>query len=110
MTGFLNEKPLAKLREEMAKRGIARAEGKSEPEDNIASLMEMMAGMILGRFGTVTPLEEQREFYDTHIAPWATHFFTDLEGSKNSVFYAAVGTLGREFMDVEDQAFQLLAS
>ena len=110
LTGFLNEKPLAKLREEMAKRGIARAEGKSEPEDNIASLMEMMAGMILGRFGEVTPLEEQRAFYDTHLAPWAKHFFTDLEGSKNSVFYAAVGTLGREFMDVEDQAFQLLAS
>lgn len=110
LTGFLNEKPLAKLREEMSIRDIARAEGKSEPEDNIASLMEMMAGMILGRFGTVTPLEDQRAFYDKHIAPWAKHFFTDLEASKSSVFYGAVGTLGREFMEVEDQAFQLLAS
>ena len=51
MTGFLNEKPLALLRNEMARRGIRRAPNVFEPEDNIASLCEMMAGMITGRFG-----------------------------------------------------------
>ena len=31
LTGFLNEKPLAKLRGDMARRGIVRAAGKHEP-------------------------------------------------------------------------------
>ncbi len=110
LTGFLNEKPLAQLRADMARRGITRADGKSEPEDNIASLMEMMGGMIVGRFGIVTPLEDQKNFCDQHITPWAKLFFTDLEGSKSSVFYAAVGTLGRRFMEVEEEAFRMLGS
>ena len=42
LTGFLNEKPLAQLRGDMAARGITRAGNVYEPEDNIASLMEMM--------------------------------------------------------------------
>lgn len=108
LTGFLNEKPLAKLREDMAKCGIARSENNKEPEDNIASLMEMMSGMIVGRFGIVTPLEAQKQFFEDHIALWAVHFFSDLERSNNSVFYAAVGTLGRHFMEVESEACRML--
>lgn len=108
LTGFLNEKPLAKLRADMASRGIQRAEGKKEPEDNIASLMEMMGGMIIGRFGSVTSVAEQKAFFNEHIGPWAIHFFSDLEASKSSVFYAAVGSLGRQFMEVEAEAFEML--
>ncbi|MES0812177.1 molecular chaperone TorD family protein [Roseibium sp. SCPC15] len=108
LTGFLNEKPLANLREDMAKRGISRAEGKHEPEDNIASLMEMMGGMIVGRFGSVTSVGEQRAFFKAHVEPWAIHFFTDLEATKSSVFYGAIGSLGRHFMEVETEAFGML--
>lgn len=108
LTGFLNEKPLANLRADMARRGIQRAEGKSEPEDNIASLMEMMAGLITGRFGTVTSVAGQKEFYNAHVEPWAIHFFTDLESSKSSVFYGAIGSLGRRFMEIEAEAFAML--
>ncbi|GIT91326.1 hypothetical protein JANAI62_17820 [Jannaschia pagri] len=107
LTGFLNEKPLATLRQDMTARGLARAETVFEPEDNIASLMEMMAAMIVGRFGPPAPLEAQRDFFNRHIAPWASHFFADLEGAKNSVFYAPVGTVGRAFMDIETEAFRL---
>ncbi|MET1412449.1 molecular chaperone TorD family protein [Roseibium sp. HPY-6] len=108
LTGFLNEKPLANLRSEMAKRGIGRADGQKEPEDNIASLMEMMAGLIVGRFGTVTSVAEQKQFFQAHIEPWAIHFFSDLEASKSSVFYGAVGALGRQFMEIEAEAFGML--
>ncbi|ASP34336.1 molecular chaperone [Labrenzia sp. VG12] len=108
LTGFLNEKPLANLRADMMSRGIQRADGKHEPEDNIASLMEMMAGLITGRFGSVTPVAGQREFFKAHIEPWAVHFFTDLEATKSSVFYGAVGSLGRQFMEVEAEAFEML--
>lgn len=107
MTGFLNEKPLSKLREDMARLQITRAPNVFEPEDNIASLMDMMAGMIMGRFGAPAPLDRQQEFFFRHIAPWASHFFTDLEGAQNSIFYAPVGAVGRAFMEIETQAFRM---
>ena len=109
LTGFLNEKPLAVLRQDMAANRIARAPNVFEPEDNIASLCEMMAGLILGRFGTSAPLDRQREFFNRHIAPWAGHFFTDLEGARASVLYASVGAVGRAFMEIEREAFRMSA-
>lgn len=110
LTGFLNEKPLAKLRGDMALFGVERAEDKKEPEDNIASLMEMMGGFIVGRFGRVVDEAEQRRFFSTHLAPWAGLFFKDLESSKNSVFYAGVGALGRTFIEIEEEAFRMSAN
>ena len=109
LTGFLNEKPLATLRNDMAGLGIQRAFAVHEPEDHIASLLEMMAGMIAGRFGDPAPLEDTKRFFNRHIAPWAGHFFTDLEGARNSVFYAPVGSAGQAFMEIEKEAFRMTA-
>ncbi len=109
LTGFLNEKPLALLRSDMAARGITRAENVFEPEDNIASLMEMMAGLITGRFGTPASLADQRLFWNRHIGPWAKHFFSDLEAAKASVLYASVGAVGRIFMEIEREGFRMSA-
>lgn len=109
LTGFLNEKPLASLRNDMGRLGMQRAFAVYEPEDHVASLMEMMAGMITGRFGEPAPLEEARRFFNRHIAPWAGHFFTDLESARNSVFYAPVGSAGRVFMEIEKEAFRMTA-
>lgn len=110
LTGFLNEKPLAVLRNDMASLRISRAENVFEPEDNIASLCEMMAGMITGRFGKPATLDRQKEFFNRHIGPWAGHFFADLEGAKGSVLYAPVGAIGRVFMEIEKQAFRMAAT
>ncbi|PSL18715.1 TorD/DmsD family molecular chaperone [Shimia abyssi] len=107
LTGFLNEKPLAGLRADMAALRITRAPNVYEPEDNIASLFEMMAGMIRGRFGDPVPLQRQKDFFFKHIAPWAEHFFSDLETAQHSVFYAPVGTVGKAFLDIETQAFRM---
>ncbi|KCV81826.1 molecular chaperone TorD [Actibacterium atlanticum] len=109
MTGFLNEKPLALLRQDMAARGMTRAQNVYEPEDNIASLMEMMGALIVGRFGDPAELADQRTFFNRHIAPWAGHFFTDLEAAKNSVLFAAVGQVGRVFMEIEAEGFRMSA-
>ncbi|HLS19278.1 MAG TPA: molecular chaperone TorD family protein [Paracoccaceae bacterium] len=106
-TGFLNEKPLGLLRRDMARLGITRAPEVFEPEDNIASLCEMMAGLIRGRFGTPAELATQRDFFQAHLAPWAGHFFSDLEGAKNSVLYAPIGAIGRAFMEIEREAFRM---
>ncbi len=107
LTGFLNEKPLANLRREMAALGIERAEGLSEPEDHISSVLEIMAGMIEGTYGAPVSLDEQKAFFDKHINSWAPFFFKDLEGAKNSVLYAPLGTIGRLFLDIEQQAFKM---
>ena len=110
LTGFLNEKPLAQLRNDMAVRGITRAQNVFEPEDNVASLMEMMAGMIVGRFGSPATLEDQKTFWNKHIGPWAAHFYSDLEAAETSVLYASVGTAGRVFMEIEREAFRMTAA
>jgi TorA maturation chaperone TorD len=109
LTGFLHEKPLAKLREDMGKLGIARADEVKEPEDGIASEMEMMAALITGAFGEPADLQTQRHIFDTHIAPWAPRFFEDLEAAQHARFYMPVGTLGRLFLAIEAQAFEMAA-
>lgn len=109
LTGFLNEKPLARLRQDMARLGVERAEDTHEPEDHIASVCEIMAGLIEGSFGTPASLPEQAAFFDRHVAPWALQFFTDLENAEAAVLYRPVGTLGRLFMDIETTAFEMAA-
>ncbi|MDC1399486.1 molecular chaperone TorD family protein [Yoonia sp.] len=110
LTGFLNEKPLANLRATMADFGMTRANDVFEPEDNIASLMEMMAGMIVGRFGRVASVAEQQTFFNAHISTWATHYFNDLQGAKSSILYASIGAVGLAFMEIEKEAFRMSAS
>ena len=107
LTGFLNEKPLALLRRDMGRLGIGRSPEVNEPEDHIGSICEMMAGLIRGRFGPPAGLAAQRDFFAAHLAPWAGHFFGDLEGAKRAVFYAPVGAIGRAFMDIELEAFRM---
>jgi TorA maturation chaperone TorD len=106
-TGFLNEKPLAKLRGDMARLGIGRAETVKEPEDHIAALCEMMAGLITGAFGAPLDLAGQRRFFDSHLEPWAPLFFEDLAKADSAWLYAPVGTLGRVFMAIEKTAFMM---
>jgi len=107
LTGFLHEKPLAKLRRTMGELGIVRSENVKEPEDHIGSLMEMMAGLITGRFDAPMGIDVQKDFFDTHVDTWATHFFKDLEAAKTSVFYQPIGRLGGAFMGIEAQAFAM---
>ena len=109
LTGFLNEKPLARLRTHMAQFGIERSADVKEPEDHIATLCEIMAGLIRGTYGDPLTLEDQHAFFNTHVATWAGHFFTDLEGAEVSVFYAPVGKIGRAFMEIEIEAFRMEA-
>ena len=106
MTGFLNEKPLANLRDDMNKIGISRSPSTSDPEDHIASLCEMMSGIITNQFYTSLSLRQQSDFFATHLGPWAKHFFDDLIAAEYSVFYAPVGALGKAFIEIETESFK----
>jgi TorA maturation chaperone TorD len=106
-TGFLNEKPLASLRADLARLGIERAPGRSDPEDHIASLAEVMAGLIAGDFA-VEP-GEQQHFFNRHLEPWAGRFFADLESAEAAVFFRPVGSIGRQLVEIEATAYTLAA-
>ena len=105
LTGFLYERPLSRLRADLAKLGIERAEGNVEPEDHVAILCEIMAGLASGHFPCSDGADH--ELFEKHLAPWIGRFFTDLENAEAADFYRRIGTLGRVFMDIEAEAFAL---
>jgi TorA maturation chaperone TorD len=107
LTGFLHERPLARLREDLGPLGIERVEGNAEPEDHAATLCEIMAGLVGGRFGAQAGSDQV--LFEKHMAPWMGRFFSDLERAETAKFYRAVGTVGRLLMDIETEAFALNA-
>jgi len=104
LTGFLHERPLARLRADLSKLGIARTEGQAEPEDHAAILCEIMAGLVSGRFPA--PRAPIGRFLST-TWPVDRRFFADLERAEAADFYRRLGTLGRVFIDIEKDAFAL---
>jgi TorA maturation chaperone TorD len=105
LTGFLHERPLARLRDDLRELGIERTEGEIEPEDHAAILCEIMAGLASRRFGA--PAGSDQRVFEKHLAPWIGRFFTDLERAEAARFYRNVGVLGRVFIDIETEAFAL---
>jgi TorA maturation chaperone TorD len=105
LTGFLHERPLARVREDLDQLGIERAGTSREPEDHIAILLEVMAGLARGDFDA--HFEQQARFFERHLKPWAARMFADLEMSQAAHFYRAVGRAGRVFMELESEAFTL---
>jgi TorA maturation chaperone TorD len=105
LTGFLYERPLARLRSDLERLGIEQAAGQSEPEDHAAVLCEIMSGLAGGSIEAVPGAD--REIFQKHMAPWIGRFFADLECFANAPFYARVGALGRTFVDIETEAFAL---
>lgn len=105
LTGFLLERPLARLRADLAGLGIERVEGNAEPEDHAAVLCEIMAGLISGELPA--PHGADQDIFEKHLAPWIGRFFSDLEHAKAANLYRRVGTLGLVFLDIETQAFAL---
>ncbi len=106
-TGFLHERPLARLRADLESLAIERAEGHAEPEDHAGILCEIMAGLALRSFGT--PVGADQQMFEKHVAPWMARFFTDLQTAEAARFYRHVGALGRVFMDIETEAYALPA-
>ncbi len=98
-TGFLMERPLSLLRDDLQELGYERDKSACEPEDNAASLCEVMAIMISEQrlFNT------QARFFKTHIAPWLGRFFNDLHASDTAVFYKTVARFGAAFLTLEQQ-------
>jgi TorA maturation chaperone TorD len=105
LTGFLHERPLARLRADLSRLGIERMAGQAEPEDHAAILCEIMAGLASGRFPAHAGAD--RQLFEQHLAPWIGRFFADLERAETADFYRRIGALGRVFIEIESDAFAL---
>lgn len=105
LTGFLHERPLARLRADLAPFGIERVEGNMEPEDHAATLCEIMSGLLNGRLPA--PQGADQRIFEKHVAPWIGRFFADLEQAEAARLYRHVGAVGRLFIDIETQALAL---
>lgn len=108
LSGFLNEKPLAQLRDDLAALGLARDESLPETEDHIAYLCEVMRYLIAGDDVAVANLTKQREFFVDHLQPWVNALCEALEGHPRARFYAALAGFTRAFISVEMQGFDML--
>jgi TorA maturation chaperone TorD len=107
LTGFLHERPLARLREDMATLGVEKAENLAEPEDHIGILCEIMASLAMKRFEVEAGTDQR--FFARHIEPFAARFFDDLAAAQGASFYRTVAVLGRCFIGIEAEAFKIAA-
>jgi len=108
LSGFLNEKPLAQLRHDLAELGLGRDEAMPETEDHIAFLCEVMRYLIAGDDVTVSNLSRQHAFFSTHLQPWVPALCDALQAHPRARFYAALAGFTRAFAGVEAQGFDML--
>lgn len=108
LSGFLNDKPLAALRGDLAALGLTRDEAMPETEDHIAYLCEVMRFLIAGDDVEVSNLTRQRAFFAAHLQPWVMGLCDTLESHPKARFYAALGGFSRAFFSVEAQGFDML--
>jgi TorA maturation chaperone TorD len=108
LSGFLNEKPLARLRSDLDRLGLARDEAMSETEDHIAYVCEVMRYLIAGDDVAVCNLTAQRDFFATHLQPWVLQLCDALAAHPQARFYAALAQFTRAFVSVEAQGFDML--
>lgn len=105
--GFMNEKPLVVLRDDLRRYGLERAEGVTETEDHLATLCEVMRYLIAGDDVAVARVEEQRAFFQRHLAPWVDTACDAVLQHPRAAFYADVAGLAKAFFDVERLALEL---
>ncbi|MDH5361106.1 MAG: molecular chaperone TorD family protein [Gammaproteobacteria bacterium] len=104
LTGFLMERPLAKLRQDLQVLGYEREESVHEPEDHAAALFEVMAMML----AEGVDYEQQKVFFAQHIGSWMGRFMDELMLAESAHFYRSVGQLGKQFIDIEESYFSMM--
>ncbi|MCZ6797945.1 MAG: molecular chaperone TorD family protein [Gammaproteobacteria bacterium] len=103
LTGFMMEKPLSDLRDDLARLGYVRNTSVVEPEDHAAALCEVISLMITEG----VDLSVQRNFFQSHMTEWMGRFFADLSEAKSAIFYKSVGRFGAAFMAFENEYFSM---
>ena len=108
LSGFLNDKPLVRLRSDLAALGLGRDESRAETEDHIAYLCEVMRYLIAGDDVAVANLTQQQRFFAAHLQPWVERLCEAIAAQPRAEFYRAVALFTQAFMNVEAQGFDLV--
>lgn len=110
LTGFLNEKPLAQMRTDLAALGLGRDDTTmSETEDHVSYVFEVMRFLVAGEDVAVSNLTQQAKFFASHVQTWLPAFCDAVQATPRARFYAALAELTRAFVSVEAQGFDMLA-
>jgi TorA maturation chaperone TorD len=108
MAGFMMEKPLAALRQDLAELGFVRADTVREPEDHLAAICDVMRAMILGDLSSKPqPIETQKLFFLTHVKPWVFECTKAISAYHQANYYKHVGVFAERFFEVELEALEM---
>ena len=108
LSGFLNDKPLVRLRSDLAALCLGRDESRAETEDHIAYLCEVMRYLIAGDDVAVANLTQQQRFFAAHLQRWVERLCEAIAAQPRAEFYRAVALFTQAFMNVEAQGFDLV--
>jgi TorA maturation chaperone TorD len=108
LSGFLNEKPLADLRTDLALLGLTRDAQRVETEDHVSYVFEVMRYLIAGDDAGVSNLEQQRRFFRAHVQSWVPQLCAAVIAHPRAELWRQVAALTHAFVDVETQGFDLL--
>ncbi len=108
LSGFLNEKPLVRLRDDLAELGLARSEAMPETEDHVAYVFEVMRFLIAGDDVAVSNLTRQQAFFNQHVQSWLPALCQALQAHPRAAFYGRVAAFTAAFISVESQGFDLV--
>src|SRR5574343_344046 len=103
LSGFLNEKPLVALRNDLAALGLARDQQMSEAEDHVAYVFEVMRYLIAGDDVAVCNLTHQSDFFHDHVQSWVSRMCQALAAHPRAAFYGRLAALTETFISVEAQ-------
>jgi TorA maturation chaperone TorD len=108
MAGFMMEKPLATLRQNLGELGFVRADSVREPEDHVAAVCDVMRAMILGDLENKPyTVETQKQFVLTHVKPWIFDCFAAVSAYHQANYYKHVVGFATRFFQVEFEAFEI---
>ena len=109
LAGFMMEKPLAQLREDLAKLGLARNDSIPEPEDHISALCDVMRYLITGDENReVASIEEQKRFFSHHLQTWHERFCEAVLNAEGANFYKHVTRFVKAFFEIEAESFDMV--
>jgi len=106
--GFMMERPLVELRNDLERLGLARRPESALPEDHLSALFETMRLLIEGD-STLPPtgLSAQKDFFMRHIASWVPDLCTALNAYPLANFYRPVSEFTDSFVALERDSFAI---
>jgi TorA maturation chaperone TorD len=108
LAGFMMEKPLSDLRNDLAELGFSRVAHVSEPEDHLSALCEVMRALILGDVERKrADIAVQQKFFLTHINPWIFRCMDEIKAYHHANLYKHVAAFAQTFFEIESEAFKM---